>query len=281
MDPGTTCVSFNALAHGYTKFSTEHHSGPGAPPRSLESEAQRLQRYAKNQNVLGALRPDYLLTQEEDFDGPALPGFQYCASVALFDRTEGCVIRSRVNPILHSVGVDLGEGKTAVVAFLRSGLTLISAHLKGGPGSDPVKVAQVRRILTFVPPVGPAIFGGDFNSTNPEEVLGGVLGPAGFTHVPNEHPTGLTSDLSTPLILDHFFIRGDFTAVAAPVIQTPASPWLPGAVVGSDHVPLLITLGPTSPPAPSPSAPRSPEDDSDSDGDGRLPLGAQPDVCVA
>jgi endonuclease/exonuclease/phosphatase family metal-dependent hydrolase len=237
-------ASFNLLAHPYTKFSTLHHSGPGAEPRALETEAQQQERYAKNTAVIEKLGADVLLTQEHDFAFHVSTSlYPYQASVATADREESCAVLAK-EPITHSRGIDLGDGKTAVVASLASGVTVVSLHLKGGAGSETAQRAQLQRILQFLQPYdGVCVLAGDMNCTNPEAVHGEwVFRAAGFEKVSGKGVTGMTSDFSKQLELDHVYVRGARHSSMEPLVYTPKSPWLVDAAVGSDHVPLVAAV---------------------------------------
>ena len=242
---GAMVASFNLLATAYTKFSTAFHS-PGAPPRALESDAQKQARRRVIQQVVNDLGLDYLLTQEHD-DDFHIEGFLYEAKVLGWDRTEGCRILSRETEFESTLGVDLGEGKTAVIATTIDDRTLVSLHLKGGPGSADVQRAQMARVLQCIPPdkYGYCVLGGDMNTTDPEAVFGDLMHAAGFVHIANSTPTGMSSAFDVKLVLDHFYLRASSRERAdCAIVATgmePASPWrtdVPSS--GSDHVPLVL-----------------------------------------
>ena len=244
--PALPLATFNLLATGYTKFSTVHHSGPAAPPRTLESASQRDARRDASVALIRDLNLEFLLTQEHDtgFDLPR-DLFPHVASALALDRTEGCRVYSRTQPFVATAGLEIGDGKTAVVATTADGVTLVSTHLKGGPDSGPVQRAQISRILEAVPPSGPCIIGGDLNATDPDRVFGDLLSAAGFARVPNSAVTGMTSSFHLQLVLDHLYVRGVAAAVR-PTGLVPFSPWNtadpPCRTSGSDHIPLVVTL---------------------------------------
>lgn len=259
-------ASFNLLSHGYTKFNTSHT--PGAPLRTLESVSQQGRREAMNMGVIAALGVDVLLTQEQDFTVQMdRSRFPYQATIATEDRAEGCAVLSSI-PILRSRGVDLLHGKTAVVATLSNGLTVVSMHLKGGVGCESDQRAQLQRILQFVSDPGPCVLAGDMNCIDPEGTHGRLLADAGFRKAPGTGPTGMTSDFSQLLELDHVYFRDvPGTVTIQPVTGVPMSPWEPEAFVGSDHVPLVFSVGlapQVSPPSSDAFSPSS-----------------SPDACVA
>jgi endonuclease/exonuclease/phosphatase family metal-dependent hydrolase len=249
-NPGLTChmstplvmkfATFNLLSTLYTKFSTVHHAGPSAPPRTLETPAQRDARRAAAQATIDGLQADVLCTQEHDVDFSVM-GFAYQVMVTAWDRQEGCRVLSNV-PFRWSMGLELGEGKTAAIACLVNGVVVVSTHLKGGPDSGPIQQAQVARILQFVPKGSPCVFAGDLNATDPVKVFGATLEDHGLHRVPSSTLTGMNSALDTLLTLDHVFVR-DLTATELVTGCVPRPPWTDTATsTGSDHAPLLVEL---------------------------------------
>jgi endonuclease/exonuclease/phosphatase family metal-dependent hydrolase len=79
------------------------------------------------------------------------------------------------------------------------------------------------------------------NDTDPDSTFGDLMGAAGFARVPYEGVSGMTSDFSKLLALDHVYVRGA-KAVHVPGEFLPGSPWRPDALVGSDHIPLVFDL---------------------------------------
>ena len=242
-------ATFNMLATRYTKFCTKYHGGPDAPPGAVETASQRDARYALNLQVIRDLHATILLTQEHDFGLGTLPGLPYGARVAVEDRNEGCGVFAG-QPLQWSMGLDLGDGKTGMVACLGTGLLVASVHLKGGRDTATAKLAQINRLLEIVDahPGRPCVIAGDMNDTAPGCAPFGLrLQEAGFTLVPAVGPTGLTSMTSerlVPLELDHVFVRGVESATLAFGVPgvAPGAPWGPDVIVGSDHVPLVLDV---------------------------------------
>ncbi len=233
-------MTFNMLAHPYTKFNQAFHKNPDGV---LETAAQRAERYLLNLQTIEARAPPVLLTQEHDV-ALAVTGYTTGASAYVESRTEGCSVLFRDGTPIAAAPkrcrtLDLLEGKTAVVVTVFGFATFVSLHLKGGPGSRPVKLAQLRKVLEAVEGLGPTVIGGDFNETD-VSVFAELMGSADFHCVQYEGASGLGTDLMTPLALDHVYVR-DVHAVSLAAVRAPANPWLPGAVIGSDHVPLVLT----------------------------------------
>ena len=83
------------------------------------------------------------------------------------------------------------------------------------------------------------------NTTDPEAVFGDLMHAAGFVHIANSTPTGMSSAFDVKLVLDHFYLRASSRERAdCAIVATgmePASPWrtdVPSS--GSDHVPLVL-----------------------------------------
>ncbi len=241
--------TFNLLARPYTKFNQALHNNTAAPVETLDQTAAR---YALNTRVLRTIAPDIALLQEHDCGLHARDHLHATSSVCAYvdGRAEGCSVLGFGSAVdLRFVWtLDLGEGKTAAFALAAmrgaagSLLALVSAHLKGGPDTAIVKRKQIAAILAKIPARMPCVLAGDMNETNPMAVFGDLLTDAGFTHVAPTGPTGLNSAMTTPLTIDHVFIREIHGATMLPMMFAPGVPWTPGAAVGSDHVPVVVEM---------------------------------------
>jgi endonuclease/exonuclease/phosphatase family metal-dependent hydrolase len=174
--------------------------------------------------------------------------YKYKASAAVEDRDEGCAMLSNT-PFVTTFGVDIGDGKTAVGATTDTGLTFASLHLKGGPGTEGAKRAQIARVLEFVGSEARCVIGGDMNDTNPDGSFGDLMSAAGFRRIAYAGASGMTSDFSKQLTLDHLYVRGIARVEPVPLLVpgtgetiSPGSPWRPEALVGSDHIPVVFEL---------------------------------------
>ena len=253
-------MSFNMLATQYTKFNTALHGG--ATPGCKETAAQRDARYAMNQDRLAHLDADVLLLQEHDVACALPPEYQgYGVHATVERREEGCSVAfsskdAGALPVCACYRtLDLGEGKTAAIART-PGLTYVSVHLKGGPGSVPIRNEQVRWLLANVPAAcggDPVLIAGDMNEAAPDEPVTGSSEPSlsalfasqGFRRIPYAGYSGLNGGMTVPLAIDHVYVRGmDDVDVRVTLPYQPACPWAPEARVGSDHVPLVISLTP-------------------------------------
>ena len=256
----TTCVaSFNCLAHAYTKYSAQHHGHTASG--GLESPSQRDARYRLNQELLLSLDCDVLLLQEHDVDMPPIPGYTEFRNV-LPGKTEGTSVlirTTRLGFVPVSVNkLDLDHGKTATLVEYGEArdIVYVSAHLKGGPGSEPVQKLQMQTIMDALA-CGDAyfdretmvVFGGDLNNTDPDGsgIVREWTEHGMFQHASNTAPTGWNSALTVPLTLDHVYIKYcsseylTYTPTAT-VVGTPTIPWLPDARNGSDHCPVVVKL---------------------------------------
>jgi hypothetical protein len=246
--------TFNMLARPYTKFNKALHGASG-PLETLEQTAAR---HALNIELLRGIDPMFALLQEHDRElHPSVLGATASVCAFVEGRSEGCSVlafegHSGIGGVTlrHTWTLDLGEGKTAAFALVNVKkaswtfpLLLVSVHLKGGPDSGPVKVKQITAVLAQVPPEVPCVLAGDMNETDPAAVFGGLLKDAGFTHVEPTGPTGLNSPMTVQLTIDHVYTRGLAEVKMAPMAWVPREPWGPGAVVGSDHVPVVFDIG--------------------------------------
>jgi endonuclease/exonuclease/phosphatase family metal-dependent hydrolase len=249
-------VSWNLLYSKYTKYNSAYHGQGDMQPESPEQTAHRNH---LNALAIRALKPDVLLVQEAGLDLDIEHYTSAGVSASVEGRREGCkvLLRSAAAGGMYAelpvrgVGVDLGHGKTAAVATLGAGsreaVTFASVHLAGGKEmTSALKAEQMARVLANVPSEGPCVIAGDFNDTNPESgELGALLAGAGFTRLECAGPTGASSDLKTPLTLDHVFVRalpGTRVASLPFPVQVPSNPWAPEAHVGSDHVPVSFVV---------------------------------------
>jgi hypothetical protein len=242
--PGIVVVSFNMLAHAYTKFNSALHK---APHTREETKDQRDARRERNAALVATLRPSVLLLQEHD-DDVVIPGYGRGVRAFVDSRSEGCSVLladDYSGTIDKSFTVDLGEGKSAAAAFVK-GVWYMSSHLKGGPDSEYIKIRQVNLLLETLEKMAgkdaPAVWAGDMNDTKPEAQLVTCAAPKGFALISAVGPTGLTSKMDTALALDHVFVRG-VPGVRLTIPHAPriGGPW-DSCDHGSDHVPLVISL---------------------------------------
>jgi endonuclease/exonuclease/phosphatase family metal-dependent hydrolase len=234
-------VSFNLLAHPYTKFQKEWHKQAAG----VETADQWATRRARNASAIAAIGPDVLLLQEHDV-GVAIDGYTTAVNAVVGDHVEGTsvLLRTGMPPPLAAWQLDIGDGKSAAFARLHSGLTVASVHLRGGPDSADAKRRQLDMVLAQLPGGHPAIVAGDMNEARPWEALDATMAAGGFTRLAPAGDTGLTSDLRTRLCIDHVYTRG--VEVTAPLsLPLPVeNPWEDGAVLGSDHAPLVFAVQP-------------------------------------
>lgn len=240
-------VSFNLLAHAYTKFNAVLHKQTDTREESAE---QKHTRRARNAALIATLRPEVLLLQEHDLD-VRVEGYARGVRALVDGRTEGCsVLLADWSPLAveASFTVDLGDSKSGAAAKV-GGTWFVSSHLKGGAGSDDAKVRQTRCLLHTLDamddPRAPAVWAGDMNETEPGRVLQPPAAEHGFQLVPSVGPTGLTSGaMVTALELDHVFVRhlGTTPRQTVPVPPVEGGPWAPTSTQGSDHVPVVLTI---------------------------------------
>jgi endonuclease/exonuclease/phosphatase (EEP) superfamily protein YafD len=184
-----------------------------------------------------ALAPDVLLLQEHEV-GVAFPGYTPEGTSVLFKATAGPAEACR-----GAWQLDIGDGKSAAFAVAASGTVFVSVHLRGGPGSADAKRRQLEMVLGALSEhAGPCVIAGDMNDVDPAANLDATLGTAGFVRVPPAGPTGLTSDLRTELCLDHVYLRGVKASAPLALPYAVENPWLPGAILGSDHAPVMLEI---------------------------------------
>ncbi len=88
-------VSFNLLAHAYTKFNAVLHKQTDTREESAE---QKHTRRARNAALIATLRPEVLLLQEHDLD-VRVEGYARGVRALVDGRTEGCsVLWRRASP---------------------------------------------------------------------------------------------------------------------------------------------------------------------------------------
>ncbi len=246
-----SCATFNALAHPYTKFNSAHH---GHSETAVETATQQTRRYELNARALAEFYADVLLLQEHD-QAFVVPGYRRIMRAFVDGRSEGCSIAladSSPMEFLSAATVDLGEGKSAVIAKIAADAACfwaVSLHLKGGRDTDDVKRSQVQRVQTTLQALGFAkdtdtlVFAGDMNDVDPDRTFGALLrtGCNVCWHAP-VGPTGLTSAFDKAIAIDHVFVTCDRRVEIQPLRHAPGSPWATDAVVGSDHVPVLFTV---------------------------------------
>ena len=236
-------LSFNLLAHPYTKFSASFHRSPDGGV--LESAAQQVTRYARNEVIISTLTPDVLCTQEHDREF-VIPDYTEGVSAYVEGRSEGCSVLFRTGSELsrkprRTWTLDLTEGKTAAFAHVPGHGVFVSVHLKGGPGSEATRRKQLAMVLQALPLEATVVICGDMNETKPDKLFAEQLALHGLRRVPYDAWSGMTSDFSAPLALDHVFVRVSAHATAT-VMGHPKDPWASDATCGSDHVPLLVYL---------------------------------------
>jgi endonuclease/exonuclease/phosphatase family metal-dependent hydrolase len=237
-------MTFNLLAHAYTKYAKAHHRNPTG--HELESSAQRQRRRLCNAAVVAAFMPDVLCTQEHDKDLDIV-GYEAGVRASVEGRGEGCAVLFRSGSVLSQQArrtwtVDLREGKTAAFAHLPGHAVFVSVHLKGGPDSDAVKRRQLAAVLEMLPTEPRVVVCGEMNEPRPEALFADCLAAHGLKRVHYEGFSGMSSDYSVPLHIDHMFVRQSAVVQRASVLGHPMSPWLPEASSGSDHVPLVATI---------------------------------------
>jgi endonuclease/exonuclease/phosphatase family metal-dependent hydrolase len=245
-------VTLNALAHAYTKHAAPSH---GQGKGNVESVDQRDARRQQTAEALAVLQADVVLLQEHDHDFEA--GGHKAIRRARATRPdgqpmpEGCTIMvpeaSTLPPFDRSEGFDIGDGKSAAVAAWESpNLTVGTFHLSGGPGSDSAKAAQLAAVLAVVERLATedarVVLAGDCNCANPgSHPSFQCLWDAGFSAVPYDGTSGLSSDFSVALPLDHVFVRNSTAACRLP-FGDACNPYGPDCKSGSDHSPVLALI---------------------------------------
>jgi endonuclease/exonuclease/phosphatase family metal-dependent hydrolase len=125
-----------------------------------------------------ALDADVLAFQECDLDGDQVAAVAEALGpdyelVPLRNPSPGSIkslaVLTRLAVEGHDACLDLGAADVAQRVRLAGGLEVVTTHLHFGPsrrGSE-IRAAQVRRLLTWLGPVGdrPVVVTGDFNST--------------------------------------------------------------------------------------------------------------------
>jgi endonuclease/exonuclease/phosphatase (EEP) superfamily protein YafD len=121
---------------------------------------------------------DVLVFQECDLDGPQVTevaralGDGY-AFVPLRNPSPASIkslaVATRLPVAGHDACLDLGAGDTALRVRLAGGLEVVTTHLHFGPSrrGGEIRAAQVRRLLTWLGPVGDdraVVVAGDFNA---------------------------------------------------------------------------------------------------------------------
>jgi endonuclease/exonuclease/phosphatase family metal-dependent hydrolase len=225
-------ATFNMLSHGYTKYQTQDGQ--------VETEEQQRRREERNGVLIQKLDADVLFLQEHDRD-LSIEGYPFSAR-AFVGKWEGCSVLFRKPPAvaLHTRTVGIGYGKSAAIADM-DGTVFASVHLKGGPDTKDARKMQVAMLLHALPPTGPCIIAGDMNDTAPEETFGDLLGAAGFKRTAYDGFSGFSSDLNTPLAIDHMFARG-VTLQDVHIPFAVENPWIAESTSGSDHAAVVGTV---------------------------------------
>jgi endonuclease/exonuclease/phosphatase family metal-dependent hydrolase len=188
---------------------------------------------------------DVLLLQEHDL-ACSVPGYSFGVHAFTDGRWEGCSVLFRDAPTstFRTFTVDLRHGKTAAVAEM-DGVVFVSVHLKGGPGTEEDRRAQMALLLKALPAEGPCLIAGDMNDTDPDATFGALLAAARFKRAPYDGFSGFNSALTTPLVLDHMYAR-QVTVVDVHLPYALENPWLSDATSGSDHAAVVAEVWPRS-----------------------------------
>jgi endonuclease/exonuclease/phosphatase family metal-dependent hydrolase len=172
-------------------------------------------------------------------------GWQFTFAPAA-DRRFGNVILSpvppeqvRITPLPYGAGPQQRSAVTARVPVGATTIDVTSVHLQNRRANGPTRMEQVRALLADLQDADrgrPAVMGGDFNATPgaPELALLSDAGWVSAVDVAGD-PAALTSPSNNPTSrIDWVFGRG--VAFREAVVLTD--------VLASDHLPLVVTVGP-------------------------------------
>ena len=250
-------LCWNVLATPHTRYNAAFHG-----QATVESEAQKIERYSRNKAIIDQTAADVVCLQEADdaFVSMLQPAHTILRHFLNGNR-EGTALLALVGGSLEVTGatsLDLQWGKSAVFAFLRSpafggAVWLASMHLSGGPHALDARIAQLQTVrVAMAAAAGSSSDGlvlcGDFNDTDPDAMQASVAEGARLRRAPGDvgSASGLTADFLHATRIDHVVIsaeaQGRVHGVQLPF--APGNPWRAGAdvLVGSDHVPLIFDI---------------------------------------
>jgi endonuclease/exonuclease/phosphatase family metal-dependent hydrolase len=261
-------ISMNVLASPHTRHNSEFHR-----QQATESPDQRAARFALNINILDDLSRDspaaLICLQEADaefvkFLLVALPRFVVSCQILNRSSEGTCVLadKTTASAISSTTAIGLDAGKTAASVLLQppavnSPIWVSSLHLLGGVGEDvrATRTKEIRSIqadLDQISSVAAVVLCGDWNDAAPSLLDPSLhVLPVRDARLPTTDqrsvrspPTGLSADFSRGVSIDWVATSAAAVGRISEVLvrHTPANPWDPSAVVGSDHVPLTFTI---------------------------------------
>mmetsp|Transcript_41148 Transcript_41148/g.92402 ORF Transcript_41148/g.92402 Transcript_41148/m.92402 type:complete len:310 (-) Transcript_41148:28-957(-) len=260
-------MSYNVLARPYTTYNTMHHRAPSR----IEDKVQTITRYTLAGETILSSGSDVVLLQEcegaffkSDWNAAAERlAQQYTVFLCGEGEKPGTAIlvkkTGEVTPLAEKAlwigGTDAtgGVSKSAAILPVQFGhktVDMVSVHFTWDGLHQ--KRTHHAQLLGGSLQSSSIVLAGDFNC-EPGKMLND-LEQASFLKsmqraaLLNNAPTGLSSDFSKEVALDHLYTSADLQVITAFAQGRPDSPWggslsRPAKVArASDHVPVVATV---------------------------------------